>query len=413
MAAGNTYEEAIVQGLSEICERESIKRIFTNKIRCKTVPKQEYIKYEQIRNIIEFYEKNGFKITIKDASLNETIPVICTIFEKNGIYSLRFGAHPSLPIAIERTFTEQLQCINIEEYEKLIKECPYYTKEEVNDTPIENIILSISHMFVSFEKNKLIDDIFLNDEIQDKNKLTVWIKNENKITNKELLKFLLKKLSKISSNIFIKDMSFLKFPTVYIFIPEMAELVKWNKTTLDHTINYQMWKNFNETKNRENYNIKSLYKLAKYNVNRHYYFDKLKNVFNCPLEYVIFLCAVKIKDVKNIIKYANLLIKKNNIYKIFEEEQIKMFQIIKNYYLLKQNKHKEQEIKKELEKNYSKNEIKENLEIIKEISFEVILKTVINKKYTPKKIDKKKIEKLIEMYNKANINNTNIKYIFN
>ena len=55
MAAGNTFEEAAVQGLSEVCERYSLRKVFCEKIALPDVPEEEYLKYDNIKKI--FSEK--------------------------------------------------------------------------------------------------------------------------------------------------------------------------------------------------------------------------------------------------------------------------------------------------------------------------------------------------------------------
>ena len=48
MCAGNTREEALVQGLSEIIERVVQKKIFIDKISCPNIPDSEIQKYPYI-----------------------------------------------------------------------------------------------------------------------------------------------------------------------------------------------------------------------------------------------------------------------------------------------------------------------------------------------------------------------------
>ena len=121
MAAGNTKEEAIVQGISEICERYALKSIIFNQIILPEIPKEEYLKYETIKGMVKYLEKFGFKVRIKDASLGKNLPVICGLIENcqdKEIY-IKFGSHPNFPVAVERTITELLQGIMIKYNEQL------------------------------------------------------------------------------------------------------------------------------------------------------------------------------------------------------------------------------------------------------------------------------------------------------
>lgn len=49
MAAGNTIEEALVQGLSEICERFTMKKIIEKNVSIPDIPEEEYIEYKNIK----------------------------------------------------------------------------------------------------------------------------------------------------------------------------------------------------------------------------------------------------------------------------------------------------------------------------------------------------------------------------
>ena len=111
MTAGNTPEEAIVQGLSEIYERYVRRKVILENISMPNIPEEIWSKYERIKELKEYIEQYGYTVHIKDASLGKNIPVVCTIFEnkEEGFYGFNFGAQPSLPIAIERTLTEFMQ----------------------------------------------------------------------------------------------------------------------------------------------------------------------------------------------------------------------------------------------------------------------------------------------------------------
>ena len=92
MCAGNTMEEALVEGLSEICERYVLRKVFSSDIKLPNIPKNIYEKYKDIKKMVDYYEKNGYKLYIKDASLGCKLPVVCIIFHniKNDFYHISF-----------------------------------------------------------------------------------------------------------------------------------------------------------------------------------------------------------------------------------------------------------------------------------------------------------------------------------
>ena len=222
-AAGNTYEEALAQGLSEICERYSMKQIFEKNIKMPLIPCEYIDKYEKIKQIISYIENKGISVTIKDASLGMGLPVICSIFEdknSNEMINLSFGAHPSLPIAIERTLTEFLQGYDIEnDFEREVN-------NYINVNDYENVSRIVKRQFAnkcSFpKKSKFLTNILCDDFDYDFSKET-WVINE-KVSNKSLAKKLTSKILEFSDEIYIRDYNFMGFPTIYIYVPEISQI---------------------------------------------------------------------------------------------------------------------------------------------------------------------------------------------
>ncbi len=111
MSAGNNFEEAQVQCLSEIIERAVKKQIITEEIVLPDVPRHVLEKYPSILAGIEAVEAQGFPLVIKDASLGGQFPVINVTLmnpRTGGVFA-SFGAHPNFEVALERTLTELLQ----------------------------------------------------------------------------------------------------------------------------------------------------------------------------------------------------------------------------------------------------------------------------------------------------------------
>lgn len=110
-AAGNTPEEALVQAISEIIERNHQVRVVAEGIGLPEIPDRVLEQYPVSWQIIRFVRDKGCKILIKDASLGTGYPVICAcvIDLETGRYHTHFGSHPVLEIAIERSLTESFQ----------------------------------------------------------------------------------------------------------------------------------------------------------------------------------------------------------------------------------------------------------------------------------------------------------------
>jgi len=111
MSAGNTANEARVQGLSEVFERHIKNRIIAESISLPEIPAEVMQRYPGVIEAIERLEAEGFPIFSYDASLGGKYPVICVVLfnPANGTCFVSFGAHPDFGVALERTVTELLQ----------------------------------------------------------------------------------------------------------------------------------------------------------------------------------------------------------------------------------------------------------------------------------------------------------------
>lgn len=214
-SAGNTDYEALVEGLSEIFERFIQTKAIVENITFPDIPEEIYMKYDSIKKLVQYVKKLGFKILVKDASLNGKYPVICTViineYEKS--YFAAFGAHPYLPLAIERCFTETLQGIDLSN-ERIIDF--YFKTEGKKDNSIKcaKVDNALSHRFIELNKS-----FFLGESDYSFN-LSNWQNVEN-MSNKELFQSIIYSLTKNNIDVFIRDVSFLNFPAFQIYIPQL------------------------------------------------------------------------------------------------------------------------------------------------------------------------------------------------
>ena len=111
MSAGNTFEEAAVQALSEIFERAIKNRIILEEIALPRVPEEVIKQYPKIHEGISTLRKKGYVIEVLDASLGGKFPVlnVSLLNPKTGGAFCSFGAHPKFEVGLERSLTELLQ----------------------------------------------------------------------------------------------------------------------------------------------------------------------------------------------------------------------------------------------------------------------------------------------------------------
>lgn len=216
MAAGNTREEAFVQGISEIFERYVVKKIIANEYsELRGFPEiTTYVcnSYPWIGEILTECEERGYKTHILDMSLDTNLPVVATIFmnQEKMNYFVNFGCHPLLEIAVERTVSELLQGRDIDSISGM--------------TNIEEDMQS-----VAVEKNR--NSIFTNGigvypynlfGMKPEKPSDVWMKKYR--NNTDMLKRYVEILKNMGKEIYYRDVSFLGFPTYHIIIPGISEI---------------------------------------------------------------------------------------------------------------------------------------------------------------------------------------------
>lgn len=234
MCAGNSNYEALVQGISEIIERYVQREIYFKNITPPTID-DTFIEYNfpdefELKRLIE--EKAKVKIIVKDCSLGKNFPAIGIIIidTKNDLYAVHFGSEPDLKIALQRCFTEILQGINFNLKGKM-KNIKFISKNDKN-------------FYVNF-KNLVCNGIGYYPETIFNSKFSYDFeyKNIEFFSSKQKLKYLINIIQKNDFNdIFIRDVSFLGFPSFFIIIPGLSEIDFMTKYKIDNYI-----KNYNST----------------------------------------------------------------------------------------------------------------------------------------------------------------------
>ncbi|BET96367.1 30S ribosomal protein S12 methylthiotransferase accessory factor YcaO [Xenorhabdus taiwanensis] len=133
MSAGNTMNEARVQGLSEVFERYVKNRIIAECISLPEIPQDIMNRYPSVVESVNKLQEEGFPIYCYDASLGGQFPVICVVLfnPNNGTCFASFGAHPDFGVALERTVTELLQGRSLKDLDVFTP--PSFDDEEVSE----------------------------------------------------------------------------------------------------------------------------------------------------------------------------------------------------------------------------------------------------------------------------------------
>lgn len=209
LAAGNSAEETVVQGFSEVIERHCHGRILRENIIPPTIPDAYLKQFGTAWSIISSLRDANYTVLIKDCSLGEGFPVVASVLidrNRHG-YRVIFGASPVFEIALERSLTEQLQGYN------------------VGNIALSTAFFSGTRTASDFESafvsgHATFPIVFFEGEASYP---FVPPEDLSNVTNKELLHFIMLYLRKHDRTMLVRDLSHFGFPTFRILVPGISE----------------------------------------------------------------------------------------------------------------------------------------------------------------------------------------------
>lgn len=227
MCAGNTPQEAIIQGLCEIFERYAIKEIYYNSI---TPPSVDHEKFKGTR-IYELIKKiedeKGYIVIVKDCSLGIGLPVMgaLVINPMDNTYNMTLGSDPWPITALERCLTEIYQNpIGI-----------YFNEISLSDDiDIKKNVSNMDIFYLNYDKisrdgtGKWPNSIFSAESSYEFEELNLNLGRNDY----DDLKHLINLAYKLKSSIFIRDVSFLGFNSYYVCTPGLSQVSKDTKHLL-------------------------------------------------------------------------------------------------------------------------------------------------------------------------------------
>lgn len=213
MCAGNIPEEAIIQGFNEIFERYCIQRIYLDKLTPPDIPIEHFEGTEIIRRLEEMKTLYRYSYKIKDCSLGEGFPVLGLLIYNpdHSRYIFHLGADLSDTIALERCFTEIFQGYTGENlrFENDVNECE---RLDLYNEFKRSLMYGRGRMHESFFST--IPSYSYTGHT------TIPIGKDFQEDCANICKWLMNK----DYNIYIRDNSFLGFPTFHIVVPGMSEI---------------------------------------------------------------------------------------------------------------------------------------------------------------------------------------------
>ena len=349
-SAGNTLEEALVQGCCELYERKCLYEFWH-------YPQDKYYYLnlncidEKLKEKIFLMKKYGFNCFIYDLSYNFNIPacMLVAINQYNHKCYIKISSNIIFNIAVERCITEFYQGMGAFKPGSNIKVIPY--KKEYSD----KIYKQETIMMSGLESNSIqyLPIFLFNNSQQIDNYNTEYFLNSINISNKELLQVIQKinkkhNLTFLYSNLSLSDQIY----AISVIFKE--------KNFLKQEIKKQQ----NNYKNEEVLNLElTVYQQLLLLKNKKLYYNDIKNLLNIMIKIDkinpsilqmlmnAFMCPCFCKDEKNNYDYYNILYllnqqlqdisfkDKNSIYECKYNEFILYTNLINN------NKYTEEKIK--------------------------------------------------------------------
>lgn len=317
MAAGNSLEEATVQAISEIFERLVNKEILYDKITPPNISDVFLKQFPKQYNMLKKIENtHNYNIIVKDGTLNKNYPVVIVIFvnKKDMSYFVKLGSHPYFEIALERGLTEFFQG-NINS--------KYFTNFELDGKMAIDCQDNFNKIFI--HGNGIYpSNLFSNEFTYEFKEIysSKYKANDNQTFIKQYYEILKKK----GLDLYLRDFSFLGFPTVQAIVPGISEIETFTKNNSFEVINKKTVREIIRKKkyqNKKEYLIMSINYLKKIYENDSsailndyigLYFENNKCALNIPIELILSILLLKNKRVEesyNYIKAFLLKLKKS------------------------------------------------------------------------------------------------------
>jgi ribosomal protein S12 methylthiotransferase accessory factor len=235
MCAGNTPTEALVHGICEMMEHFVVKQIYMgNQVRFPTIP-ESAVRRSDSYALVEAVQKVGYGVVLKDCTIGGLYPVLGLILlhPESGSYRVKFAADPSFDIALQRCVTEAFQGISTSLspsswMNKLNFSTPNFANGQ-SDSPDKNRLIeyhktmtfgtgAMPHEFMFAEGEPSFERAFVSEAF----------------SNESALEFLTERLKRDGRRLYVRDISFLGFPTFRVYVPGMSE---WQKISHEY-LNY-------------------------------------------------------------------------------------------------------------------------------------------------------------------------------
>ncbi|MDR2064705.1 MAG: YcaO-like family protein [Prevotellaceae bacterium] len=329
MAAGNTISEGVFQGLCELYERYASSTVYFEKLTPPTIAIDFIKQYPSEYKLIKEIEKDGnYNVIVKDFSAGKHLPAIGVIIinKEKTKYKLNVGSDTSFPIALSRALTEIYQGYkDIKTFaENLLdvpqKELDYFINSDEQsihqrDKILRKFIMNGSGVFpislfgtnysYEFDSSTFSSGDSYNQEVK-------------KIINNFLVD---------GYNVYLRNVSFLGFPSFYIYIPTISAIGRKNASTdnvsLNSYVDFDTIEDlFFPSKNLSQYKIRKIANIIQ-NVGMDTDFIKMKDLlklsfrhdsywYHIPIAYFMVAFLYMLNDIHNAVNWMKFFMQLTN-----------------------------------------------------------------------------------------------------
>ena len=214
MCAGNTYMEAVTQGLSELYERAAVMECYRDDPVIRKIDPEQF-RGNAIYDRLKRLESKGFGFSILDLSMGKNYPVVGLLLEKDGKKAFKAGADPCPVTALERCLTETFQGTE-REISGLFKSecCPPFKDADLRSRYMINDAEIAYHVDGS---GKAAYCLF-----NPKDEYTDSFKGTDAESERSDYEYMISLTKKLGYSLYIRDWSFMGFPAYHVVVPEIS-----------------------------------------------------------------------------------------------------------------------------------------------------------------------------------------------
>lgn len=222
ISAGNTFEEAFVQGMSEVFERYVMQYIYKEEY-SDTFKVFEESAYNSLKSysLIKAIKERRYHVNVIDCSLNGKLPVVGVLLLDPSMskYYFKLGSDANMDIALQRCITEIFQGNSFDVNFRFKMNDFYSSCYEESDFWFSNIRV-LEHTKSEINGTGALPRGFLKCLSQTTTDKRIFVSGIK--SNKEISDYMYQCCKNISKDVYITNFTSLGVPCIRILVPDMC-----------------------------------------------------------------------------------------------------------------------------------------------------------------------------------------------